>query len=121
RPEMAAAIIEPNTVGCLKLIANVNIGKPIAVDVAEHGGKAEVERRFLERLAVLAQKPAVSPGNRGKSAVAVIQIKHIRLAEFDQQAVDDFQTFGIAAGDLWFAIDGADGKGAATAQHGVLS
>ena len=50
--EMAPAIVDPDSIRTLKIVADIDVWKSVAVHVAEHDGEAQIPRRFLERLAV---------------------------------------------------------------------
>ncbi len=47
RAKSAFALVDPDAVGRVKIIADVEIGKPIAVDIAEHHREPPIKRRLL--------------------------------------------------------------------------
>ena len=96
---MAPAVVDPDAVGRLEIVAHVNVGRAVAVDVAEHDRQSQVARRVAQRMAVGCEKRAVRPGDRSELALAVIQIEHVRRAQFDQLAGDDFVALRVTTGD----------------------
>ncbi len=58
-------------------------------------------------MTVLVEKCPARPPHRGEDARAIVQIKHVRLPQLDEMALDQFETLGPPARDLRTAIDQA--------------
>ena len=92
--EAARAVIDPAAVGRPVVVADIQVGRAVAIHVAELRGEPPVERRARERLAVFIQKGAVCPRDGREFSPAVIRVELIWLAVFlhpalfiDQKAV----------------------------------
>src|SRR5213594_4108676 len=79
---MAFAIVEPNTVGGFEIVAHVEVGRAIAVEVAEGGRQTPVIGRLVQRTAIFIDKSSVSPGEGRKTAFAIVVVEDMRLAVF---------------------------------------
>ena len=91
------AVVEPEPIRRLEIVADVNIHKAVAVDVAHLHAQAEVER-LGERLAIGMDESPGTPWHTLKHAQTVVEIKGVRLTKLDQLAVDNFQTTGVLSG-----------------------
>ena len=69
----------------MKIIANVKVGRAIAIEVAEHGGQTPVIGR-ADRLAVFAKESSVGPVHRHKAAVAGVAEEDVSFAVFQDAA-----------------------------------
>ena len=81
-PEDALALVDPDSVGRLEVIANVEIGAAVSVHVPKHGGQPPVIRRLGQALAVLVEEGAGGEGDGSEPAAAIVEIEAIRLAMF---------------------------------------
>ena len=95
--EPAGAIVEPEPVRRLEVVADVNVDVTIAVDVAHLHAQAEVQR-LGKRLAIGTDESIGAPRHALKHALPVVEIKGIRLAKLDQPPVNDLQPLGVLAG-----------------------
>ena len=73
------AVVQPEHVGILEVVAHVQIRRAVPIDVGELGGQAEVLRRGGERLAVLVAEPARGPRDEREMPLAVVQIEGVRI------------------------------------------
>src|SRR6185369_14110312 len=90
------AVVEPNPVLGLKIAADVNVRRTIAIQIAEDDRKAPIKRRSRERFALRVEKPAGGPRNGREMAFAVVEVEEIRLAEFKDMTIrGDFQTVPV--------------------------
>src|SRR5262245_48105634 len=119
--EAPFAVVDPDAVGSLKIVADINIGMPVGIDVAEHNRKALVPGRGCERLAFLIEEAPISPRRSLEGAFAVINVKGVGFAEFDHSAVNNFKALTVAATDDRPSIDRAHRNRSATAQDGILA
>ena len=78
------AIIDPNPIRTPIIIADIKVRRAIAVQVAKSRRQTPVHRSGGELLAILIQKCAIRPRDRSKMRGAIIQIKLIGLAVFEQ-------------------------------------
>src|SRR4051812_43091108 len=60
----AASLVEPDAVGTIKVVADVNVGKTVAVDIANHHGQTPVEERLCQRVSVFVEECAAGKGDR---------------------------------------------------------
>src|SRR5436309_2502056 len=118
--EVAMPVIDPDSIRGLKIVAHIDVRKAVAIEVVEHDREAQIPRRAFERFALLSQKRPIRPRHWRENSLAVIEVKHVRLAQFDQQAIDNLQPSALPAGDLRLAIDVADGNRSAASQNSVL-
>ena len=117
RAKVAVAVVEPDAVGRLEIVADVDVGRAVAVEVAKNHGETHVPRFGFERRAVFTKERPARPGHRGEHALAVVQVEHVRFTEFDQAALDDFELARPAAGDGVLAVDLADRDISAAAKN----
>ena len=92
--EFAGAVVEPEPVRRLEIVADVNVSEAVGVDVTHLHTQPEVER-LGKRLAVGLNKPTGTPRHFLKYALPVVEVKGVRLTVLDQLAVDDFQPAGV--------------------------
>src|SRR5688572_24757632 len=112
------AVVDPDAVRRLEIIAHVNVRRAVAVDVAQQHRETEIHRLLFEWLAVLVEKRSTGPRQRGELSLAVIEIHRARFAKLDDAAVDNFPPSRVSPADHWLAIDGANAQVAATPQNG---
>ena len=79
---MSFAIVDPESVRCREVIAHVNIGRSIPIQIPHHHAQSPVKWRFPQRLSFLIQKSAPRERNRFELSSAEISIKDVCLAEF---------------------------------------
>src|SRR6266542_5605234 len=101
---MAAAVIDPNSVGRVEIVADIDIRVAVAVEVAHLDSEAIVPWRALG-FALFVEKKLRVPGNRPESSFAIVQIKHIRLAHFLQTPFNEFQAVGVATRHHPLSVD----------------
>ena len=117
----AFAVVDPDAVGGLEIVADVNVGRAIAVEVVEGDSKVQVAGRFLKRLAGLGQKGAVGPRDGGEMGLAVVAVESRQGTGLDQQAVHDLDSQGGATHHPGSAVDHAHGDRAAAAEDRVVA
>ena len=100
--EAALPVAEPQMVRRLEIVAHIDVGKAVAVHVADldrepeiRGGRDRTPFRVAERLL---------PRRRREPALAVVEIQHVGLAELVELALDDPQAVGETAGDDRLAV-----------------
>ena len=71
---MTFPVVEPQPVGCPKVVAHVDVRRPVAVQIAECHRIAPIPRRASQRFAVFVQKCPVGPGQRREMALPVVEI-----------------------------------------------
>src|SRR5438045_1259910 len=91
RAKMSLTVVEPDPVGRPIIIAYVDVGPPVPVNVSECCRQSPIERRVGEHLIVLVQECALRPRNRGEMSLAVIEVQNVRFAIFEKLAVDQHQ------------------------------
>ena len=75
-----AGPIEPDAVFPVdKVVAHVEVGPAIAIEVTEHGAEAPVGRRRSEFLTILIKECALGPRDRSKVSSALIEVEEIPL------------------------------------------
>ena len=82
RPEDAFALVDPKPVRREIIIADIEIRQSVAVHIAKHCAQAPVTRRAGQRSSIFIQETATGPGDRLEVATTVVEVKNIRLAEF---------------------------------------
>ena len=97
--EAAGAIVDPDAVRRLKIVALVNVRIAVLIKVAEHRGQRHVERRLLDWLSVGVAKCAIRPVERGEGVVAVVAEDEVGFAEFREHAILEDQPAGVTAAD----------------------
>jgi hypothetical protein len=82
--EATVGIAEPDAVGGLEeIIAEVEVGAAVVVEVAKEDTEAPVTGRGGEGLTVLVEEGAGSPGHGGEPAGAVVKVEEIAFTQFD--------------------------------------
>src|SRR5437016_8708692 len=84
---MPAAVVYPDAVRREEIVADVDVRRPIPIDVAEHNRKTPIPRNSRERLSRFNQEDPVGPWYRFEMAFTVVQIQNIRLPQFEQPAL----------------------------------
>src|SRR6185503_11211780 len=76
--ETSASFIKPKLVRRKEeVVANVKIGRPVAVKVPEEHSQTPVPRRFRERLPFFIKKCAAGPGDGCEMSFPVIEVKQV--------------------------------------------
>ena len=75
------AVIDPNSILGVKVIADVNVRRAVAIDIVEHDRERPVIGHG-DRAAVLTEKRPVRPTERKEPALPVVAVKPIRFAVF---------------------------------------
>ena len=101
---MACAIVDPDAIDGLKIVAHIDVGEAVLVDVAHLHCQTEVPRR-RHRFALLVEEPFGIPWHRFEVAPAIIPVEHVRLTHFLQAAIDKAQAFCVRPCQLPLAID----------------
>src|SRR4026207_2310290 len=70
---MSAAIVDPNSVRCAEVIADVEVGAAVSVNVAEHRGKSPIVKVFLKGLTLFIEKSPAREADRLKATMAVVE------------------------------------------------
>ena len=118
---MSFPIVDPDSVRSLEIVANVEIGKTISIDVAKHRRKTKIGRRRSERFALGCQKCAIGPGGAPEMPMTVIDVERIGFSNLDHMAVDNLYARGVAARNDVAAIDLPDRNRPATSQDRNLA
>ena len=77
--ECPVAVVQPEQVRVLEVVAHVEVGRAVAVHVGELGGEREVLRCGGERPAGLVEKPARRPRHEREVPRAVVQVEAVRV------------------------------------------
>src|SRR3954466_8618918 len=78
----AASLVEPDAVGTIKVVADVNIGKTVAIDIANHHGQPPVEERLGQRMSVFVEECATGKRDRNEVCSSHVFIEDVDLALF---------------------------------------
>ena len=73
------AVVQPEHVGILEVVAHVQIRRAVPIDVGELGGQGEVLRSGSQRLSVLVQEAARGPRDEREVPRTVVQVETIRI------------------------------------------
>src|SRR5207247_6500033 len=79
------AVVDPDPIRRLKVITDVKVGRPVAIEISEHGGQAPVIGR-ADGLAVFTEEGSVGPASRHKARVAGVVKENVRFAVFQDAA-----------------------------------
>lgn len=109
-----AAIVDPEAIGHLEIVADVEIRGAVAVDVAHLGAEAVIKGRGFG-LAVGADEELGVPGDGGESALAIIEVEDAGFTDFFDAAVHIAEAMGMGTGEDPFVVDAADFGAAAGA------
>src|SRR2546428_14176815 len=82
--EMTVTVVDPDAIGRPVIIANVNVREPIAIQVAECRGESPIQGRSAERFGGFVEECSAGPWDLNEMSFPVVEIKNIRLAEFQQ-------------------------------------
>ena len=74
-------------VGRPVIVADVEVGRAIIVQIPESGGQSPVQRRVGQRFPSLVEEGAVGERDGAEVGASVVEIKNIRLAELQESAV----------------------------------
>ena len=113
---MTGAVVQPEPVGSLKIVANVDVRQTVAVDVTNLHSQSKV-RRWRDRTPIFISKSGF-PRNGREVCLVIVQVKHIRFAIFVYFSIDDFEPFRMTARDDRQIIDHAKRIRATIAQNG---
>ena len=89
RAKTAFAIIDPNAVGRLEIVAHIDIGSTVAIEVVKLDGQPHVPRHSGEGQPVGIAKGAFRPWHCCEPAFAVVEVEHVRFAVLDEAAIND--------------------------------
>ena len=78
----ATTLVEPNPIGRLEIIADIQVGFPIAIEITKLRRQPPFKRRMREGFARRVQKGPLSPRHRHPSVAPVIPVKDIGFTEF---------------------------------------
>src|SRR5439155_26067805 len=78
-------IVDPDAIGRLKIIADVEVGCAVVIQIAEHCRQSPVIRR-ADGLAVLVEEGPIGPAHWHETAVADITEEDVRLAVLEYTA-----------------------------------
>src|SRR5439155_18385098 len=81
RAEFARALVDPDSIGGKEIVAHINVGQAVAVDVPEHCRETPIVRRLRQRFAVFVEKRAAGKGDRDEICSALIAIKNVRFPQ----------------------------------------
>ena len=96
RSKVTRAVIDPDSIGALEIVADVKVRTAVAIEIAEQSGLAPVARGASEGDPEFIAEDPVGPGDRLKPGVAEIQVQHVRFAVLQDPAVGSvFQTIAI--------------------------
>ena len=74
-------MIDPNSIWRKQVVADVNVGRPVAVQIVKLHGQTPVARRFPQGGSVfIHKKAAVGEGKRLEMSLAIVEIEDIDLA-----------------------------------------
>src|SRR6266850_7995183 len=75
RAEPTVPIIDPDPVGSLEVITDIQVWFPVIIEVVEHHAESPVEWRVSQRFAIFIQKGPLSPGYLLKAPFAEVAIE----------------------------------------------
>ena len=70
----AMAVVDPDSIRRMKIIADIQIRRVIVVEIPEHRCQSPIVRRLGDRLAFLVQERPVGPGNRLETPLALVAV-----------------------------------------------
>src|SRR5206468_850341 len=76
--QSSTAIVDPDAIGRLKIIADVEVGSTVVVQIAEHCGQTPVIRR-ADGFAVFVEEGPVGPAHWREPAVANVAEEDVRF------------------------------------------
>src|SRR6266571_1575329 len=85
--ESAFAGIDPDAVGRLEIVADIDIGSAIAVHIAKHHREAPVIRWLGERLSVFVQEVSAGERKGSEPSAAIVEVKRVRFPVFLERAI----------------------------------
>ena len=85
--EAPPAVVQPHAVRRPEIVADIEIGKSVVIDVAEGRGQSPVERCLRQRRAVLVAEATARPRDRREAALSVVEVELVRLAVFQNLSV----------------------------------
>ena len=78
----ATALVEPNPIGRLEIVADVQVGFPIAIEITKLRRQPPFKRRMREGFARRVQKGPLGPRHRHPPGASIIPVKDIGFTEF---------------------------------------
>ena len=88
-PKMTLPIVEPEPVGRPVVVADVNIRRPVAIQIPKRRCQCPIQWRTRQRFATFVQKRPVGPGQWRETPLPIVEINHVRFAIF--HAIPIFQ------------------------------
>src|SRR6266498_2569006 len=83
---MPSAVIYPDAVRRVEVVADVDVRRPILVHVAEHDRQTPIPRNSPQRLSRFIHEDPVGPWYWHEMTFTVVQIQNIRFPQFEQPA-----------------------------------
>ena len=94
QPEAAGAVVDPELVGVLEIVGDVEVLVAVPVDVVEANRQAEALGIERERPAVLVAEAVRGEGNPGPAAGALVEVEEVGVG-----ALHDAHAAQVFAGD----------------------
>ena len=76
------ALVEPNPIGRLEIIADVQVRLPIAIEITKLRRQPPFKRRMREGFARRVQKGPLGPRHRHPSVASIIAVEDIGFTQF---------------------------------------
>src|SRR3954467_5545894 len=89
--EITLPIVDPNTIGRLEIVADIEVRESVAVHVTEHRREPEIRWRSPERLAIGIQESAICPRGACEFPVSIIEVESVWFTIFDELAVNELE------------------------------
>lgn len=116
--ELAGAVIQVESIGGKSIVAYIEVGGTVLVDIAETDGEALVHGGFVIRPALGIEESAIGPGLEFEATGTIIEVEIIGFSQLEHGIANDFDTFGIASAHDVFTIAAGDIEGAAASEDG---
>src|SRR5262249_15212768 len=101
--KMATAVTKPKAIRILKIIAGIEIGLAILIDVMHYDAEPEVPGSRRQSRAGFIEECAVGPGHFMETTFAVIEVKGTRLAVLNEVPFNDLEPIPITTNNLLLA------------------
>ena len=82
-PEAPGPVVDPDVIGAVEVVTDVQVGIPVTVHVLETGREPPLQRFRLQRPARLVEERALRPWHRREPSRPVVQVKAVGLREFE--------------------------------------
>ena len=92
--EAASSIVDPDAIHRLEIVAHVDVGETVLVDVTHLHPQSEVPRG-RHRLSIVVEKPLRVPRYRLETPPPIVEVKYIRLTHFFEASIDIAQAIRI--------------------------